>query len=34
MNKPTADFWAMAGLALIIFAILGGFALMTWAASR
>lgn len=29
--KPTEEFWKLAGLALVIFAILGGFALLGWA---
>ncbi len=31
MSKPTDDFWESFGLALILFAILGGFALVAWA---
>lgn len=31
MSKPTDDFWDYFGIATIILAILGGFALLAWA---
>lgn len=31
MSGPTDEFWRMAGFALLAFALMGGFALITWA---
>ncbi len=31
MSKPTDDFWGAAGVALILFCILAGLALIIWA---
>jgi hypothetical protein len=31
MSKPTDDFWMAAGIAVILFAFLGGMALLVWA---
>jgi hypothetical protein len=31
MSKPSDDFWIAAGIAMVLFAFLGGLALLAWA---